>query len=57
MTTWDTTLSPRLAVRFLLDPSLKLILPKAPDAANLESGNFALSREAGDGEGVNPEDL
>ena len=40
-----------------LNPPLKLILPKAPDATDFESGEFAFARKVSDSEGVDPEDL
>ena len=51
---------PRPFVRsacFIFNPFLKLILPKAPDAADFEAGELTLTRKARDSEGVNPEHL
>ena len=43
--------------RSFFNPSFKLILTKPPDAADFEGRDFAFASQAGDGEGVDPEDL
>ena len=40
----------------LFYPALELVLPKAPDAADFEAGEFTFAGQAGDGEWVNPQD-
>jgi len=41
-----------LTMRLLLNPPLKLILPKPPGAAHFKSRELAFAGQAGDGEGV-----